>query len=229
MISQPRKKQPYMKYIPPLQQKIDSSINTDISLNNYLEEISEYANKIYTDLHVPETVVINTKEDYIKLFIVACKIAKQAKDVIMSIDVSIFGDFGNVADKLHDIFQNYIFRIKSMDNMDNNIDFLKSIVVSLKKIWIIKETFSKFKEAILSVSLDTNDDIITSIEIIEDSIKKIQNWNNLYTTGMNIEISNKPSPFVENANKIIKNTSNIIEDAVSIFHDKPKLKQKPIK
>lgn len=216
-----RRKQPYMKYIPPITtRQLDIScgvIDTDILL-----EISEYANKIYTDLHVPEVVIINTKEDYIKLFIVACKIAKQAKDVTMSIDISIFGDFGNVADKLHDIFQNYIFRIKSMEYMDNNIDFLKSIVASLKKIWIIKKTFSKFKEAILNLSMDD-----LSAEIIEDSIKKMQNWNNLYTTGMKHELSNKPPQFVENANKIIKNTSNVIEDAVSIFYDKPK--QKPIK
>jgi hypothetical protein len=222
MIPNLRKKPQYIKYIPPtssqqtdisdriyicnISGQIDISCQRiDISLNNILEEISEYANKIYTDLHVPETV-INTKEDYIKLFIVACKIVKQAKDVTLSIDYSIFGDFGNVADKLHDIFQNYIFRIKSMQDIEKNADFLKSIASSLKKIWNIKETFSKFKEAILSLTLDTimNDDLVIKatssiheMEIIENSIKKIQNWNNLYTTGMKIELSNKPPTFVK--------------------------------
>ena len=230
-----------MKYIPPastLQKDIsdhiyicDISGQIDIScqkIDTTLEEISEYANKIYTDLHAPETI-INTKEDYIKLFIVACKIAKQAKDVTLSIDYSIFGDFGNVADQLHDIFQNYIFRIKSMQDIEKNGDFLKSIASSLKKIWIIKETFTKFKKAILCLSLDTDELVIKTTSemiMIDNSIKQIQNWNNLYTTGMKIELSDKPPSFVENDNKIIKNTSNILDDAVSIFHDRHRSKTK---
>jgi len=221
---QQRKKQSYMKYIPP--SKVVDISGSEVDISTTLEEISEYANKIYTDLHAPETV-INTKEDYIKLFIVACKIAKQAKEVTLSIDYSIFGDFGNVADQLHDIFQNYIFRIKSMQDIEKNIDFLKSIATSLKKIWNIKETFTKFKNAILSLSLDTNELVIkttSEMVMIENSIKQIQNWNNLYTTGMKIELADKPPSFVENANKIIKNTSNILDDAVSIFYDKHKPK-----
>ena len=114
-----------------------------------------------------------------------------------------------------------------MHDIENNIDFLKSIASSLKKIWSIKETFSKFKNAILSFSLDTDELVIkttSEMVMIENSIKQIQNWNNLYTTGMQIELSDKPPSFVENANKIIKNTSNVLDDAVSIFYDKHKPK-----
>jgi hypothetical protein len=54
-------------------------------------------------------------------------------------------------------------------------------------------------------------------EIEKKSIEKIKNWNKLYTTGMQIELSNKPEPFVQSANKIIHSTTEILEDAASVF------------
>jgi hypothetical protein len=208
--------------------KIDISYSgIDISfVNTIIEEITEYANKIYSDVYGIEGICINTNEDYTKLFLLASKIAKQAKEAVISIDYSIFGDFSNVAENLHDIFQDYIVQLKN-PNCLHDIKFLQSISNSLKKIWNIKETFRKFKEAIISLSLDNIihnriDLSMDEIEIIEETIEKIQNWDKLYTTGMKIEISNKPYSFIEQANKIINSTSEIIEDAVSVFKDKDK-------
>jgi len=65
---------------------------------------------------------------------------------------------------------------------------------------------------------------MNEMEFIEHSIEKIQNWNKLYTTGMQIELSNKPEPFVKSANKITKTTTEILEDAASVFTDKNKKK-----
>jgi hypothetical protein len=177
-----------------------------------------------------EGIEIITKEDYTKLFLVAAKIAKQAKEVTLSIDYSIFGDFANVADDLQNVFQNYIFQVKNMNEI-NDTQLLKSICNSLKKIWNIKETFRKFKDAIMSLSFDTimydhniSKQDMNEMEFIEHSIEKIQNWNKLYTTGMQIELSNKPEPFVKSANKITKTTTEILEDAASVFTDKNKKK-----
>ena len=208
----------------------NSNSNTDISfVNIVLEEIAEYANKIYSDVYGIDEIEIITKEDYTKLFLVAAKIAKQAKEVTLSIDYSIFGDFANVADNLHDVFQNYIFQMKSMNDI-NDVELLKSICSSLKKICNIKETFRKFKEAIMSLSLDTimyneiQDMSMNEIEIIESSIEKIQNWNKLYTTGMKIELSDKSEKFEQSVNKIMRSTTEILEDAASVFTDKDKKK-----
>lgn len=213
----------------PLDFDISNSSNlmttTDISLVNILlEEITEYANKIYSDVYGIEGIEIITKEHYTNLFLIAAKIAKQAKDVTLSIDYSIFGDFANVADNLHDVFQNYIFQMKRMNDI-NDVELLKSICSSLKQICNIKETFRKFKDAIMSLSLDTIMQDMSmnenEIEIIEKSIDKIQNWNKLYTTGMRIELSDKSETFVQCANKIVRSTTEILDNAAaSVFTDK---------
>ena len=186
----------------------------DVSYSGYTEDISfviseitEYANKIYHEIQGFEENISNTKEDYVKLFLLCAKIARQAREVSMT-------DFGIVADDLHNTFHNYIIHMQNK-NIFNDVELLKSVVKSLKKIWNIKKIFRKFKEALLNISVDTIDLSINEIGIIEDSIEKIQNWNKLYTSGMKIEISDKPDMFVQSANKIIKSTTEILDNAVS--------------
>lgn len=61
-------------------------------------------------------------------------------------------------------------------------------------------------------------------QMIEESIQMIRNWDKLYNKGMQIIISgNTDVIFIEEANKIIQNTTNSLKDAFkneNVFHNK---------
>lgn len=233
---------------------------TDPIVNELIQEITQYASKINcTDFQGKGTI-----DDYVELFKVASNLAQETKQTSLDIDIAGFNEFGNAADELSKLFQQYIVKLENM-NIINDKDFLKSISVSLKKIWNLSETFGKFKETILCASTikvpksikDTRnviEDVMTDVNcamkyinhfispemdnsnnnlcgraelsedeklMIEESIQTINNWDQLYNKGMQIAISeNADIKFIEEANKIIQNTSNSLKDATSIFKGK---------
>ena len=105
--------------------------------------------------------------------------------------------------------------IKDVSCVYTNIS--KELDISNGKIYV---SYTGHMEDISFVNIDLSMNIPPGIGIIEDSIEKIQNWNKLYTTGMQIEISEKPDTFVQSANKIIKSTTEILENVVSGLIDK---------
>jgi len=143
---------------------------TDPIVNELIQEISQYASKINcSDFQGKGSI-----DDYTELFKVASNLAQEAKQTSLQIDIAGFNEFGNAADELSKLFQQYIVKIENM-NVINDKDFLKAISVSLKKIWNLSETFGKFKETILGTSVikvpkslkDTRDvieDVMTDID-----------------------------------------------------------------
>jgi len=119
----------------------------DPEVNGIIQEISQYASKINcTDFQGKGSI-----DDYAELFKVASNLAQEAKQTSLQIDIAGFNEFGNAADELSKLFQQYIVKLENM-NVINDKDFLKAISVSLKKIWNLSETFGKFKETILGTS-----------------------------------------------------------------------------
>ena len=120
----------------------------DPEVNGIIQEISQYASKINcTDFQGKGSI-----DDYAELFKVASNLAQEAKQTTLQIDIAGFNEFGNAADELSKLFQQYIVKLENL-NVINDKDFLKAISVSLKKIWNLSETFGKFKETILGTSV----------------------------------------------------------------------------
>ena len=69
----------------------------------------------------------------------------------LDIDIEGFNEFGQAADDLSALFANYIIKLENI-SIINDIDFLKSIAESLKKIVNLVNTFGRFKETILATS-----------------------------------------------------------------------------
>ena len=121
------------------------SINSENA--QLLNEIKTYASKITcSDFHGKGSI-----DDYAELFRAAANIANESKQMKLDIDVDGFDEFGQAADELSNLFTNYIIRLQNV-NIINDLDFLKSIASSLKKIWNLSETFGRFKQTILTTS-----------------------------------------------------------------------------
>jgi citrate lyase gamma subunit len=120
----------------------------DISINSIMQEISMYAGKINcSDFQGKGTV-----DDYMELFQAASDMAKHAKQTTLNINIDRFKEFGNAADELSALFQNYIVKIENI-NVINDMAFLSEMLFYLKKIWNLSETFGKFKDTILGTSI----------------------------------------------------------------------------
>lgn len=121
---------------------------TDPSLNAIMQEISQYAANINcTNFQGKGSI-----DDYAELFTVASNLAKEAKQTTLVIDISGFYEFGKAADELSNVFQQYIVKLQNI-NVVNDMDFLKAITASLKKISHLADVFGKFKETILATSI----------------------------------------------------------------------------
>ena len=151
----------------------------DSEVNEIIQEISQYASKINcTDFQGKGSI-----DDYAELFKVASNLAQEAKKTTLQIDIAGFNDFGNAADELSKLFQQYIVKIENM-NVINDKDFLKAISVSLKKIWNLSETFGKFKQTILGTSVikvpkslkDTRDVIEDVMSDIDCAMKYVHHF-----------------------------------------------------
>ena len=110
-------------------------------------EIKDYASKIQcTDFHGKGTI-----DDYNALFTAASRIANETKSITLDIDVDGFDEFSQAADDLSALFTGFIAKLQNV-NIINDIEFLRSISVALRKIWNLSEVFGKFKQTILSTT-----------------------------------------------------------------------------
>lgn len=121
---------------------------TDPSLNAIMQEISQYA----ANINCINFQGKGSIDDYAELFTVASNLAREAKQTTLVIDISGFYEFGNAADELSKVFQQYIVKLENI-NVVNDMEFLKAITASLKKISHLADVFGKFKETILATSI----------------------------------------------------------------------------
>lgn len=113
-----------------------------------LTEIRKYASEIQCAKFQGN----GTIEDYSELFNAAASIANESKQMQLSIDIDGFNEFANAADQLSSLFTGFILKLQNV-NIINDFAFLNSILVALKKIVRLSDTFGEFKEAIVATSL----------------------------------------------------------------------------
>jgi|LakMenE18May11ns_1017448.scaffolds.fasta_scaffold9859157_2 hypothetical protein len=119
----------------------------DIGTKTVLDEIKSYASQIKCEnFHGKGTI-----DDYNELFIAASKIANESKQMKLDVDVEGFDDFSKAADELANLFTSFTLKLENV-NIINDLDFLKSILNSLKKIVNLSNVFGKFKQTILGTS-----------------------------------------------------------------------------
>lgn len=123
----------------------DNTGETDTAL--VLNDIQEYGSKIQcSDFHGKGTI-----DDYAQLFQAAAKIANETKQMQLDIDIDGFNEFANAADELSKLFTSFIVKLENVSIIDDMV-FLQSVSVALKKIWNLSEVFGKFKQTILATS-----------------------------------------------------------------------------
>jgi len=120
----------------------------DISNASIMDEIRFYASKINCKSFQGKGSI----NDYAELFNIASKLAKEAKQTTLSVDIDGFQSFGNAADELASVFSEYILKLQNI-NVVNDSEFLNSIAISLKQIYNLSTVFAKLKETILETTI----------------------------------------------------------------------------
>jgi len=119
----------------------------DSSINAVFHQIQMYASEIKcSDFHGKGSI-----DDYQNLFIAAGKIASEAKQMELDIDIEGFNEFGQAADELSILFNNFIIKLQNV-NIINDYHFLTTISIALGKIVNLSKIFGKFKETILATT-----------------------------------------------------------------------------
>jgi hypothetical protein len=112
-----------------------------------LNQIKDYASKIQcSDFHGKGSI-----DDYTELFCAAAKIANESKSMSLNVDIQGFDEFSQAADDLSELFNGFIVKLQNV-NIINDIEFLRSISIALRKIWNLSEVFGKFKQTILATT-----------------------------------------------------------------------------
>jgi hypothetical protein len=92
-----------------------------------------------------------TIDDYSAIFTAASKIANESKQMTLDVNVDGFSEFGNAADELSQLFTGFITKLKNV-NIINDLNFLTTISVALKKIVNLSDVFGQFKKTIIATS-----------------------------------------------------------------------------
>ena len=141
-------------YDPQIQEKLLETVDTYADDSNpasenaiLLSQIKDYASKIQcSDFHGKGSI-----DDYSQLFHAASKIANESKSMNLNIDVEGFDEFSRAADELSNLFNGFIIKLQNV-NIINDIDFLRSVSIALRKIWNLSEVFGRFKQTILTTT-----------------------------------------------------------------------------
>jgi hypothetical protein len=208
-------------------EKLNTTIQIydDTETDLLIQEISQYANKINcTDFQGKGSI-----DDYAELFKVASNLAQETKQTSLQVDIAGFNEFGNAADELSKLFQQYIVKLENM-NVINDKEFLKAISVSLKKIWNLSETFGKFKQTILGTSVikvpkslkDTRDVIEDVMGDINCAMKYVHHFISPETDDCNTnlcgyaELSNEEKQMIEESINTIRNWDQLYNKGMQI-------------
>ncbi len=112
-------------------------------------------------------------EDYSALFDAASKIVSDVKQVQLDIDIQGFTDFGNAADELSLLFEGFTKKIQSVNIIDDSA-FLQSILVALKKIVNLSNTFGDFKKSIIATNtIQLSESVGKTKEALQDVTDEI--------------------------------------------------------
>jgi len=130
---------------------VQNYYNSDVDINSptniVLQQIKTYAAEIQcSDFQGKGTI-----DDYTQLFQAASKIANDANQIRLDVDLSGFNDFGQAADDLSKLFNSFTVKLQNVSIIDD-LAFLQGIASALAKIVNLSNVFGKFKETILMTS-----------------------------------------------------------------------------
>lgn len=112
-----------------------------------MSQISEYAAEIKCeDFHGKGTV-----EDYSALFQAASRIANDAKQMQLDVEIEGFNEFGVAADNLSALFHNFTLKLQTVSIIDD-MAFLQAVATALSKIVNLSNVFGKFQHTIVAVA-----------------------------------------------------------------------------
>ena len=115
--------------------------------NVVLQQIKTYAAQIQcSDFQGKGSI-----DDYAVLFQAASKIATEANQMQLNVDLSGFDEFGQAADDLSKLFNSFIVKLQNVSIIDD-LSFLQTIANALSKIVNLSNVFGKFKETILATT-----------------------------------------------------------------------------
>ena len=162
---------------------VQSYYNDEVNPNDprtiALNQIKDYAVKIQCDDFQGK----GTVSDYTELFKAASKIANDAKQMQLDVDIDGFNDFGAAADNLSALFSSFTVKLQSVSIIDD-LAFLQAISAALAKIYNLSEVFGRFKETILvtsSVQLPkSSHDAASTIQNVMSEVNCAMNYINYF-------------------------------------------------
>lgn len=185
-----------------------------------LASISDYASKIQcSDFHGKGTI-----DDYSVLFQAASKIATDAKQMSLDIDVQGFNEFGAAADELSKLFTSFTLKLQTISIIDDLV-FLKSIASALAKIWNLSEVFGEFKKTILATATvelpKSAHDTKVLVEGVMDELNCAMTYISNFVTPdpsapENAKLSEKDKTIISKAVSTIDNWSVLCDEGVTI-------------
>lgn len=205
-----------VEYVEMYDDESDPTKQTAIIFN----EIKDYASKIKcTDFQGKGTI-----DDYTNLFNAASQIANETKQIELDIDVDGFTQFGEAADELSKLFQNFIIKLQNV-NIINDVTFLRTIADALKKIYNLSNVFGKFKETILSTTKiqipKTTHDTKILLEDVVDEINCAMNYIHYFVDSSesasdDAKLSDEEKNIINSATTTIENWKTICDEGVTI-------------
>jgi len=214
--------------------------SSDAQITQHLEEV---VSAYYDDASAgPNKVLINTIQnyasqikcenfhgkgsidDYQTLFVAASKIANDAKQMTLDIDVEGFNDFAAAADSLSALFNSFIVKLQNV-SIINDTAFLTSIANALAKIVNLSVTFGKFKETIVATSSvqlpKSAHDTKVVLESVASELNCAMNYINYFVDSsapkpLNANLSNDEQNVITKAVAAIDNWTALCDQGVSI-------------
>jgi len=170
-----------------------------------MAQIRDYASQIKCeDFHGKGTV-----DDYSALFQAASKIANDAKQMQLDVDVDGFNEFGAAADSLSALFTSFTVKLQTVSIIDDLV-FLQSIASALAKIVNLSNVFGKFQDTIVAVA---SVELPKSAQDARLLVQSVMTELNCAMTYINNFVS--PDPHAPAAAKLTDNDEDIISKAVS--------------
>jgi hypothetical protein len=141
-------------YDPQIEQDLNKTVETyndlsgnDSASNAVLLEIKNYAAELQcSDFHGKGSI-----EDYNELFLAASRIANEAKQMELDVNIDGFNEFATAADQLSELFEGFILKLESV-SVITDMNFLTQVLAALKRIVNLSETFGRFKQTIFSTT-----------------------------------------------------------------------------
>ena len=163
-------------------------------------------------------------DDYQSLFVSASKIANDAKQMTLDIDVEGFNEFASAADSLSALFNSFIVKLQNVSIINDTV-FLTSIANALAKIVNLSVTFGKFKETIVATSSvqlpKSAHDTKVVLESVASELNCAMNYINYFVDSsapkpLNANLSNDEQNVITKAVSAIDNWVVLCDQGVSI-------------